>query len=109
MTFSGLAQPPGGCAQCTSLNATFVLTYHGTGANPCAWQYGAPIPCNTQGVIELEYFQGIWQLQVGVNGNMAIYKGPATWDCVSALTLTLFSSANNICNNWPATITVTPV
>lgn len=89
---------------CSPLNATHTITNTGG----CNWVAVGILEENCQS-FDAEFThlgEGTWELTLST----AIYRvTDATWDGQSPLTLTFVSDSDVDCDNWPATITITPV
>ncbi len=114
VTFAGITDGDpfaGGCTDCDENgNGTFILTFSGDPSN-CNWSVAYPI-CQPGGrTLNLVRVGNTWLLQI-LSGAIAEVQ----WndlvpydDCLQPFTLPKSFESQSACNNYPATVTISPV
>lgn len=104
---SGLTN--GTCSSCSGLDGTHVLDY--IGPSNCIWRKTG-LFCGVQGVtIDLRFESGSWTLRFAspsLGTAFSTYQTSPVGNCLTAKTLN-FVAQNTLCNNWPSSITISPV
>lgn len=96
-----------GCANCASANAPLGgWEVNRVNQDTCQWVGAFTVVCQQQCRWELSHVSGSWTLQLGNPALVTYTLADDSFNCASANVMDFSSS--NACNNWPATITLSP-